>query len=1197
MKKKKLIIAAGILLLVILVARLPIFLSSGWGMNLLLSQINKRITGQLSVKECQFGWQQGMQCSDIQFKDGDQGVQLTVSQLDISQGLLALAAAPKNLGTVTVDDPMLVIAYSQPSPPVVPTPPATPTSAVSERSSATANTTPSPADQKKNSRTERPVAETSIAAAEIAPFWDKMSAKILVNRATVQVAIDSDPAVTFIRNGFLNADLSSETVNFEVSLETGTGEGAVTAVGIVKLPVRSKDLLSTLTTDIKLTVKDVQAEPILAMFSESQGAPRGRAGVSANLTVKTIGNTNLAVFGPLSLADVTLAGGFLGEDQPSFKMLNLELDIKHTDRDSWQFPDLQLKSDFGNLQMEAEYSLRNFMVNGKGIIDLPALVGQFPHLFRIQENTELVSGTMDFTLNAEKNKDLFTIKADAVVDDLVGRQNKRSFSWNSPVSMSLDSSIRDNEPELKNFTIKAPFLDLQGKGNLKSFALTASADLQQAMDEIGRIIQLDWDIGGKLDLSLQSEKKGEQRYSLNSKIDIADFSLTHKGKIILAPHQLGVTAQLRTPDKFPTTRAEAMELSFDLASWFGKVKISMDGIYRSKGQVSARYHLKSNLMLGRLTELLQRFNILDAETSLAGLMDIQTSGYLEDNRVLIRSLNSSIYDFILYQQGKLLQDREIHLYTTDPVADQDVSKAIRKFTRADSMADFFADGGGCNLFDSAAQRLVLHDLAFTSGIANLKVSRLALENWQQNTLPRVKAFTIRGNADLGQLSIFLQQVGILTDKQALAGNASLGVDLTNVTDKTGMTGRENVGKVELSLADFSITQGKDTLLDQQEIRFSSRLKGNLATGDVDFTSIMLQSDPLQLQATGKQRRTGKKPYFSLNGTVTPDLGGLLTLYKAVHPLEIQVSGRQQEKFSLYFPLTTAENPKKQGADGDKLLHLQFATQLDANAVTQSGITVSKVVLPVSMKDGLLQAALTARLNKGQIKISPKIDYNKAVPLLSLSNPEQIITNVQLDKALTNGLLKGIHPLLGSLARPSGTISARVDRFSWPLAPQGGEQADFSILFDVGKVTLKPTGALRSILDMAGLSRKPMTLKENTLTCEGKKGRITCSPLKLLVAGSEMTLSGSAGFDGSLDYMLEIPVTKNLVGKEGYRILKGTTLKVPIIGDKDKPVYDPDALSRAVSDLLGQAAGEAANRVIEEQVDKVLPGLLDGLMGR
>ncbi len=172
----------------------------------------------------------------------------------------------------------------------------------------------------------------------------------------------------------------------------------------------------------------------------------------------------------------------------------------------------------------------------------------------------------------------------------------------------------------------------------------------------------------------------------------------------------------------------------------------------------------------------------------------------------------------------------------------------------------------------------------------------------------------------------------------------------------------------------------------------------------------------------------------------------------------------------------------------------------------------------------------------------------------------------------------------------------MDRFSWPLAAHGSQQADFSAVFNVSKITLVPEGALQEILNMAGLGDAPLTLDQSEITCTAAMGRIICTPLKMLVAESEMTLGGSVGFDGSLDYLLEVPVTKNLVGKEGYRILQGTTLKVPIRGNSDETVFDSDALSMAISDLLGQAAGKAAGKVIEQQVDKILPGLLDGLLG-
>ncbi|MCW5214831.1 hypothetical protein VU13_06000, partial [Desulfobulbus sp. US5] len=63
------------------------------------------------------------------------------------------------------------------------------------------------------------------------------------------------------------------------------------------------------------------------------------------------------------------------------------------------------------------------------------------------------------------------------------------------------------------------------------------------------------------------------------------------------------------------------------------------------------------------------------------------------------------------------------------------------------------------------------------------------------------------------------------------------------------------------------------------------------------------------------------------------------------------------------------------------------------------------------------------------------------------------------------------------------------------------------------------------------------------------------------------------------------------------LLKGTTLKVPVKGTRDKPVYSREALMQASSGLLKQAAGQATKNILREQVDKVVPDLLDGLFGK
>ena len=1161
MKKRNLFIAGGVLLVIVLVSLLPVFLSSGWIQHLILGRVNSQIPGTLSLGSCSIGWQQGLQCRHVSYDDAKQGVYVDVPTLSGTQGLLALIVAPANLGTVSVDNSVLVLPGFSP--------------AVQKKSPAVAEQNNPPVNTRNGKG--KSVAAT---ASDTAPFWDSMNVKFLASRTVVKLAHGKAPAETFIRNGSLDARLATGSVHFELGLESGEGEGTATASGFVNLPARKGSLLDTLVTEINLQVIDLQVEHFLALAPNKANFPRGRGELSSKLLINATGTNNLQVSGTNILRNVKLAGGFLGEDQPGFKQVNLDLDVQRDAGKGWQLSALQLASDFGTVELAGNSDGRNFMVNGKGRLDLPVLFGQLPHLLKVQPDTRLEDGSMEVSINLVQDQQRLDVVADAVVENISGMQTERPFAWNSRINLNLDGSIADGEARVGKLTLKAPFFNLEGEGDLKGFSLQGTADLGLAVQEIGKIFRLGWAGGGRLRFTAESKEEGGNRYVVSTRMDIADFTLSHRGKAVVPSHQLTFSGRLKTPRQFPLIRDEAMDLVFDLSSWPGRINGKLDTVYRKGQQISACYQLQSDLQLGRLTDLLHNFNMLNRDTTLTGTMDLQASGYTEDNRLVVREFDSRIHDLILYQQGKIYQDSSIHLFTTHPVAGDDVDQAVRALDLADNKTTFFAGGGGCTMFDADKHRIVLRDLGVTSDLAGLNVARLAVEDWQQ--FPATMSLKVDGNTDLAKLTPVLQQYGLLAPAQILGGNGSFVVDLA------AKDVQKHAGSVKVDLKHAFVSEDDKILLDDEPLHFSSRLQGNLLTGNIDFDSFNLQFSPLSLQARGRLQRTGKEPYFSLNGVATPDFTSLATLLNSLYATDIRAAGRQREEFSLHYPLGVSVN--------EKYRKLQLATNLHARYISHFGIDLQALAMPVSVEKGVLQAALTGGVNNGGLKLSPRIDYTFAAPMVTLPEAEQVLTDVHLEQALVDGLLKRINPVLGLLARPTGVISARMDRFSWPLVADGAEQADFSTVFNVSKIKLASNGVLREILDMAGLGDEPLTLKQSEITCDAVKGRISCTPLKILVAESEMTMGGSVGFDGSLDYLLEVPVTSKLVGKEGYRVLKGTTLKVPIRGNSDQAIFDPDALSQAISDLLAQAAGKAAGKVIEEQVDKILPGLLDGLMG-
>lgn len=1174
--KKKLLIAVGggvALLAVSLLVLPPLLLSSNWVRGLVLGKVNRSISGELAAEGCSIGWRQGAVCSGVTYSDAGQGLRLDIAELRLNRGLWPLLTAPEDLGEIVLDRPELLLTLKPASP--------------EQPTAQTAGTADQPAAEKKTGPDTSQSAETAAAPKESSDFLGKMKARLTVREATVKVAQDGKTPQLFLSNGALRADVQAGQVQFELTAADGQ-QGQAQVSGSAKLAELVHGGLAG--ADIQAKLTEVQARPFLALNPGAQGLPQGSGKLSADIKIAGAADGSLNLSGPASLTDVDLTGGVLGGDHPRFSQLAVDLEAKQ-ESSGWQLPVLKAVSDFGSLNIQSRSSDDGFQANGEGKIDLALLLAQFPHLFKIRDDLRLDRGELNITADLAKEGDQLRINADAAVDSLAGRQNGEAFAWDSPLTVRVVGSLADKEPEVENLVFSAPFLNLEGQGNLRQFSLNGRADLDAAMREVNRIFRFDWDAGGKLQLHVQLAKDAQNRYQIEAKADIADSRLSHKGKEILPSCATTFSGSLSTPGHVPENSNNTAELTFDLSSWPGKISGTLDGLYRKNGKISSGYQIQAKLLLGRVVELLHKFEVMDQEQSLAGDMDFNASGYTEDNRVVLRSLDSRIKDFILYRNGKIVRDPDLRLAT---LRAEEAEQAVRPLIEADSRTAFFADGGGYSLIDPAAHRLILRDLDFSSDFAGFKLHLLAMDDWQHQPLPALKTLQIEGDSQLDKLADLLRQLDVMAPEQKLGGAAEFAVDLTEQGSIPGSGTAGSSGTVAVDLDRFFYGKEGSVLAAKEKVEFRSRLHGDLAAGDIYFTTFDLQSYPLSMQSNGRLELTSKTPHLSLEGAATPDFAAVIAVLNGMYPLGISAAGGKKEKFSLYFPFT-----EKRQAE------LKFAARFHADSFAKSGIKVSNLDADTGMKEGVISTALQGSLNGGTVQLSPKIDYTQNPPLLSLPEPEQVLDKVGLADTLTNGLLKSIHPLLGALAKPAGMISVKAERFSMPVGGKGLEQADFSLHFDLASVVLEPANALAGILEIAGLSGQPLNLKEKTMDCEGKKGRISCSPIKITIADSEMVLSGAAGFDGSLDYLLEVPVTKNLVGKKGYELLKGATLKVPIKGTKDKPVYNPDALMQAASDLLRQAAGHAAKQAVQEQVEKIvpkevlpaLPGLLDGFLGR
>jgi hypothetical protein len=1157
-KKRSVALWGTVAVLVALVLLLPVFLSSGLVRTSLLDRLNAGMPGTLTTGSCSIGWQQGLRCTDLVYHDAATALRVTIPRLSGSQGLLALAVAPMNLGTITLVDPLVVLPPSAP-----------------------AHKPVTRAPEEQQPRAQQPPAAKKTAAVQerTRPWWDRLSGKLIVSGATLNQSTGGKEDRSLLRNGSFSARLVEGSVHFEAAMESAGNSGSATASGFVNLPARAGSLLDTLVTETSLHVMDLQLEPFFALLPDSITPSRGTGELSAEMLVRMSGLDDLTARGTVMARNLQLSGGVLGEDRPTFSQVNLDIDARRRGPLQWEFPDLQLSADFGTMQLKGSADGQEMSLEGKGRLDLPVLFGQFPHLLRVQPGMELQNGTMDVSLLMTRDRQRLDAAVDAGIRDISGTTGDHGFTWNSPVNCSLSGFLADSGPMISSLKIKAPFLDLEGEGDLKTFSLDGSADLGLMLEEVGTLFDLGWNGDGKVRLKAASKEESPGRFAIDTRIDISDFTLSRQGKTVLPAHPFTLTGRLTTPAGMPQSRGDAAGLRFELNAWPGTVSGTIGELYRQRQQLTGSYQLQADLELVRLSDLLHNTG-LSADTTLAGSLQLAAAGYADGKTVVLRELDARIAHCIFYRQGTMFRDPSVRLQLVEPRGEQIPVGVLHPLVVAANRTSFFADTGDSTLVNLDTRRMYAHGLRVVTEKGRLEIGSLAVADWQR--LPGDISLHMDGTADLDRLMPLLHRAAVLPKDRFLGGAASFTIDLQ--PDSNG----SQAGSLQLAVTDPAVTLGETKLPLERELSARLDFQGNLMAGDLVFDPLQVRSGPLELQGSGKLQQSGKAPFFSLSGNMTPDFAVLARMVSSLAALDIQGSGGSREPFNLLVPLATA------GAANTSLP--RFSTLLKGERLAAVGVELDQPAMPVSLADGVLQADLTARANGGRLKFSPRVDLTAVPPEVILPDNEQVLDHVGISPPLVEGLLRHIHPVLGLLARPSGSIGARVNSFSWPLVEDGSRLAEFSAVLEISRVNLVARGVLQEVLDMMKLGDEPLALRQSEISCKGARGRISCTPLEITVAGSEMTLAGSIGFDGSIDYLLKVPVTEHLVGKEGYRVLQGTTLKVPIKGNRDQAVFDRRALADAVTDLLVQAGTRGVSKALQEQAEKVLPGLIDGLLG-
>jgi hypothetical protein len=367
--------------------------------------------------------------------------------------------------------------------------------------------------------------------------------------------------------------------------------------------------------------------------------------------------------------------------------------------------------------------------------------------------------------------------------------------------------------------------------------------------------------------------------------------------------------------------------------------------------------------------------------------------------------------------------------------------------------------------------------------------------------------------------------------------------------------------VDVQLDNLELLRAGQRVFRDRQLRCELHSEGRLGMDQaVRIPVFRLRATPLQAEGAGRVSGKGAG-VLELSGRLTPDLARLSDPLSAAIGQQLRLSGKRPAEFRLTWPL---QRPLRLDR---AVLH----TTLHAETLQFRSIGLRGLDLPVDINKGSLRTRIAGDLYAGRMDLQPQWQFGATPPQLTIGPTARALDGVDVQSPLASGLLQHIHPLFGPLTRVEGSVDLRLDAFRWPLQKGPAGRPTFQATFGLDELRVYPAGETVAVLRLAGLDRHPLELLSRELACEGRDGRISCTPVRLRSGGAELRLHGESGMDGSLDFRLAMPASEQLVGGQGAALLRAVRVEAPFVGTLTAPRFDRQAFQKAVTAQLRRAA--------------------------
>ncbi len=620
----------GLFLLIgVLVALAPVYLSSDSFKRMIQAKISHATGGTADIGNLSVGWWKGVQVSNFSFRDENGWAAVNINTLDTQPHLASLLGGTFSLGRTVIDNPKVDIDLRK---------------------------RPAP----KPSQAGSTGTSGSSPAAALAVLSDMQ-----INDGTIHVTDTAGQTVRIAKlNSTLKVGLPGQTSSIRADMVVGkAGDAATVRASGTVTPAKAPKGWSLKGTsgDMVVEVNDLKLDSLAPIFELAGIQLEAQGQVSANITTTVQDGKLEDLKGTVTGRNVDITGDLLKGDRLRTSRLNVDAQLARQGQ-TIKVEQLNAHTDWANVVAAGTVpttasSLTELLKPGssyslKGDFDcnLPALLSQMPTAFKLKQGTQITSGEAEGHIDTSTQNGRATLLAETKITGLSGTVDGKPLSFSEPVAANLTVSADDKTVRIDKMDVSAAFGQVTASGDFNDINYDGQLDLAKFQSQLGDFVDL-----GPYAMAGNVSSKG--RVAIQDNLVAATGSASLRQVVLTSSDGNSVTepsADVTFGFDLDQAKKALAVNHFDAKGSFGDVAIQDATVPLDKSssvpmKVDVAAH---NLDLQKLTPYAVLFASLPEKMRLEGIAQSTLKVTGQDGAYHIQTEDTTIQNFVLATEGK-----------------------------------------------------------------------------------------------------------------------------------------------------------------------------------------------------------------------------------------------------------------------------------------------------------------------------------------------------------------------------------------------------------------------------------------------------------------------------------------------------------------------------------------------------------------